>query len=208
LPQFGRFLGFGRHHGDDAINGIFFWQGPPLPPKVGRGSGASPDITPQVSTRQGKDGHGIFLKLLRDQFMLRKADLIEHFVLHGLKLLMQYNKRLMVPRQPGKPCAMKKTQYSPPATLRVAMRAGNTPALHHSGCRITIVSGGQTGADRAALDWALAHNVECAGWCPKGRKAEDGPIDAKYPLKETPFNPRLVARVHRLRASAPRPWLA
>ena len=51
---------------------------------------------------------------------------------------------------------------------------------------IKIVSGGQTGADRAALDWALRHNVECGGWCPKGRKAEDGPIDPKYPLKETP----------------------
>ena len=51
---------------------------------------------------------------------------------------------------------------------------------------IKIISGGQTGADRAALDWALAHNVECGGWCPKGRKAEDGPIDPKYPLKETP----------------------
>jgi Circularly permutated YpsA SLOG family len=51
---------------------------------------------------------------------------------------------------------------------------------------IKIVSGGQTGADRAALDWALAHNMECGGWCPKGRKAEDGPIDPKYPLKETP----------------------
>jgi hypothetical protein len=51
---------------------------------------------------------------------------------------------------------------------------------------IKIVSGGQTGADRAALDWALAHKVECGGWCPKGRKAEDGPIDLKYPLKETP----------------------
>jgi Circularly permutated YpsA SLOG family len=40
--------------------------------------------------------------------------------------------------------------------------------------------------DRAALDWALAHGVECGGWCPKGRKAEDGSIDPKYPLKETP----------------------
>jgi hypothetical protein len=49
-----------------------------------------------------------------------------------------------------------------------------------------IVSGGQTGADRAALDWALAHNLSSGGWCPKGRKAEDGPIDQKYPLKETP----------------------
>jgi Circularly permutated YpsA SLOG family len=39
---------------------------------------------------------------------------------------------------------------------------------------IKIVSGGQTGADRAALDWALARGLECGGWCPKGRKAEDG----------------------------------
>ena len=62
----------------------------------------------------------------------------------------------------------------------------NTPRLHHSSSPITIVSGGQTGADRAALDWALARGVPCGGWCPKGRKAEDGRIDAKYPLKETP----------------------
>jgi hypothetical protein len=49
-----------------------------------------------------------------------------------------------------------------------------------------IVSGGQTGADRAALDWALSKGIECGGWCPKGRKAEDGRIAAKYPLIETP----------------------
>jgi hypothetical protein len=49
-----------------------------------------------------------------------------------------------------------------------------------------IVSGGQTGADRAALDWALARGVPCGGWCPKGRRAEDGVIDARYPLTETP----------------------
>jgi Circularly permutated YpsA SLOG family len=66
------------------------------------------------------------------------------------------------------------------------MRAGNTPPLHYSSSPITIVSGGQTGADRAALDWALSNSVPCGGWCPKGRKAEDGPIDSKYPLKETP----------------------
>jgi hypothetical protein len=48
-----------------------------------------------------------------------------------------------------------------------------------------IVSGGQTGADRAALDWALAGELPCGGWCPKGRKAEDGAIDSKYPLKES-----------------------
>jgi hypothetical protein len=47
------------------------------------------------------------------------------------------------------------------------------------------VSGGQTGADRAALDWALHHGLPCGGWCPKGRKAEDGFINQSYPLKES-----------------------
>ncbi len=51
---------------------------------------------------------------------------------------------------------------------------------------LKIVSGGQTGADRAALDWAIAHGIPHGGWCPKGRKAEDGPIDARYQLQETP----------------------
>ena len=49
-----------------------------------------------------------------------------------------------------------------------------------------LVSGGQTGADRAALDWAIEHNIPHGGWCPKGRRAEDGPIDARYQLTETP----------------------
>ena len=50
---------------------------------------------------------------------------------------------------------------------------------------MVIVSGGQTGVDRAALDAALALGLPCGGWCPKGRKAEDGPIDPRYPLQET-----------------------
>ncbi|MGO8837546.1 MAG: putative molybdenum carrier protein [Limisphaerales bacterium] len=49
-----------------------------------------------------------------------------------------------------------------------------------------IVSGGQTGADRAALDWAIAHGIPHGGWCPKGRWAEDGPIGDLYQLQETP----------------------
>jgi hypothetical protein len=49
-----------------------------------------------------------------------------------------------------------------------------------------IVSGGQTGVDRAALDVALALGLACGGWCPRGRRAEDGPLDARYPLRETP----------------------
>ncbi len=49
-----------------------------------------------------------------------------------------------------------------------------------------IVSGGQTGVDRAALDAALELGLSCGGWCPKGRRAEDGPIPLHYPLTETP----------------------
>lgn len=49
-----------------------------------------------------------------------------------------------------------------------------------------IVSGGQTGVDRAALDAAMALHVAVGGWCPKGRRALDGPIDERYPLVETP----------------------
>lgn len=39
-----------------------------------------------------------------------------------------------------------------------------------------ILSGGQTGADCAALDWAHQHRVAHGGWCPKGRLAVDGPL--------------------------------
>jgi hypothetical protein len=49
-----------------------------------------------------------------------------------------------------------------------------------------IVSGGQTGVDRAALDVALELGLACGGWCPKGRRAEDGRIPQRYPLVETP----------------------
>ena len=49
-----------------------------------------------------------------------------------------------------------------------------------------IISGGQTGADRAALDWALANGIPHGGWCPQGRLAEDGMIDVQYNLRETP----------------------
>jgi hypothetical protein len=49
----------------------------------------------------------------------------------------------------------------------------------------TIVSGGQTGVDRAALDVALEMGMCCGGWCPKGRRAEDGTIGPLYPLRET-----------------------
>lgn len=47
-----------------------------------------------------------------------------------------------------------------------------------------LISGGQTGADRAALDVAIPFKTPHGGWIPKGRKAEDGPLSDKYQLQE------------------------
>ena len=52
---------------------------------------------------------------------------------------------------------------------------------------MTIISGGQTGVDRAALDAALEYGIECGGWAPANGEAEDGPIPEKYPLTRAPF---------------------
>ena len=49
-----------------------------------------------------------------------------------------------------------------------------------------LISGGQTGVDRAGLDVALALGLAIGGWCPRGRRAEDGMIPDRYPLTETP----------------------
>jgi hypothetical protein len=61
-----------------------------------------------------------------------------------------------------------------------------------------LVSGGQTGVDRAALDVALAAGLPCGGWVPRGRRAEDGPLDSFYPVRETKssaYEPRTEANV-------------
>lgn len=62
--------------------------------------------------------------------------------------------------------------------------AGMSENLSHGSLR-RIVSGGQTGVDRGALDAAIRLGIPYGGWCPRGRLAEDGPIPAKYQLVET-----------------------
>ncbi|SDX29863.1 putative molybdenum carrier protein [Thiocapsa roseopersicina] len=72
------------------------------------------------------------------------------------------------------------------ADLLAARRSveGHDPPLPETGIR--VVSGGQSGVDRAALDAAVALGLPIGGWCPLGRRAEDGPIPDRYPLHETP----------------------
>ena len=54
----------------------------------------------------------------------------------------------------------------------------------HYRVAVKIISGGQTGVDRAALDVALKHGIDCGGWCPAGRLDEFGSIPDEYPLRE------------------------
>jgi hypothetical protein len=64
--------------------------------------------------------------------------------------------------------------------------------------KMRVVSGGQTGVDRAALDVALKYGVDCGGWCPKGRADETGRIPDKYPVAELPggsFDERTLQNV-------------
>jgi hypothetical protein len=56
-----------------------------------------------------------------------------------------------------------------------------------AGKAIRIISGGQTGVDRACLAWAIRRGFEHGGWCPKGRQAEDGEIPGRYKLRPTPL---------------------
>src|SRR5262245_48879825 len=80
------------------------------------------------------------------------------------------------PRPSSRRIRIRRDQLSPTANRRVKMV--RTIAR--------IVSGAQTGADRAALDFAIKHDIRHGGWCPKGRRAEDGQIPERYALEETP----------------------
>jgi hypothetical protein len=51
---------------------------------------------------------------------------------------------------------------------------------------LVIVTGGQTGVDRGALDAAMEAHEQCGGWCPDSRQSEDGVIPERYPVRELP----------------------
>lgn len=81
----------------------------------------------------------------------------------------------MPPKGKWKPVSYRRVRRRP------APRRASAPLLLER-----IVSGGQTGVDRAALDVAMAHGLAHGGWCPRGRLAEDGVISPVYALQETP----------------------
>ena len=64
-----------------------------------------------------------------------------------------------------------------------------------------IISGGQTGVDRAALDVALENGIECGGWCPAGRLDELGRIPDRYPLKELEHGSFAARTLHNVKDS-------
>jgi hypothetical protein len=71
----------------------------------------------------------------------------------------------------------------------VSLRSRTIEGINRTGGamqpKLKIISGGQTGVDRAALDAAMALGLPVGGWCPQGRRAEDGAIPDRYPLLET-----------------------
>ena len=66
---------------------------------------------------------------------------------------------------------------------------------------IKIISGGQTGVDRAALDVVLENQIPCGGWCPAGRLDEYGRIPDRYPVQELP-TAGFAERTYLIRAEA------
>ena len=92
-----------------------------------------------------------------------------------------------------------KSEFAPNQLLReIHSRSRRTPGqLPRLNIR-KIISGGQTGADRAGLDFGLANYIPIGGWCPKGRRAEDGIVPTRYPLLEHPqysYQPRTIQNI-------------
>jgi hypothetical protein len=90
-----------------------------------------------------------------------------------------------MPRKPAKTPSATGAQVPDDAPAPETEQLGcSAPASSRLGVW-RIVSGGQTGVDRGALDAAIELGIEHGGWCPRGRIAEDGPIPLRYALRET-----------------------
>jgi Circularly permutated YpsA SLOG family len=87
---------------------------------------------------------------------------------------------------------------NPPPLSQTSAMSSKSPTNSNQPLQC-IISGGQTGVDRAALDAARLYPwLRIGGWCPRGRLAEDGPIHQDYPLQETPtddYNERTLWNV-------------
>jgi hypothetical protein len=82
--------------------------------------------------------------------------------------------------------APKAKKSQPKAKERPEKSLQRTTLIHIAPPTVSkIVSGGQTGVDRGALDAAIELGIAHGGWCPRGRLAEDGKIPRKYQLQET-----------------------
>ena len=75
-------------------------------------------------------------------------------------------------------------KLSGPAPAAFAPSAARAKAVADLTSSLKIISGGQTGVDRGALDAALELDFPCGGRCPAGRLAEDGEIPERYPVVE------------------------
>ena len=75
-----------------------------------------------------------------------------------------------------------------PLKLQLPRRIGRSTTTETTTTTSTmvqkLVSGGQTGVDRAALYFALERSISSGGWCPRGRESEDGRIPDRFPLRE------------------------
>src|SRR5205823_2786445 len=74
----------------------------------------------------------------------------------------------------------------PPAYREEGVRFASLEIPGRMNSALKILTGGQTGADRAALDAAMDAGIECGGWCPANREAEDGIIPDSYPVAPLP----------------------
>jgi hypothetical protein len=142
----------------------------------------------------------------RIERLLKRKEKLRARVTHIDSLLAGFDLRRLGPRvakEPGMPTGPKEALANEsrrakpagdagpetravPATTRAEPQRANVWFRPHARARLKkIISGGQTGADLAGLDWALSQGVPHGGWCAKGRLSERGPIPDRYQLEET-----------------------